>query len=94
MNSDSEDEEILSDIELTAEELAEAEASLAAKHAKSKSTGDIVVPVDVTTETKKVCDYTKEVSMILSFDVYPLASGHGLCHIVRLNSEDFSKFFL
>ena len=54
MNSDSEDEEILSDIELTAEELAEAEASLAAKHAKSKSTGDIVVPIDVTTETKKV----------------------------------------
>ena len=55
MNSDSEDEEILSDIELTAEELAEAEASLAAKHAKSKSTGDIVVPIDETTETKKVC---------------------------------------
>ena len=54
MNSDSEDEEILSDIELTAEELAEAEASLAAKHAKSKSTGDIVVPIDATTETKKV----------------------------------------
>ena len=54
MNSDSGDEEILSDIELTAEELAEAEASLAAKHAKSKSTGDIVVPIDVTTETKKV----------------------------------------
>ena len=54
MNSDSEDEEILSDIELTAEELAEAEASLAAKHAKSKSTGDIVVPIDVTAETKKV----------------------------------------
>lgn len=54
MNSDSEDEEILSDIELTAEELAEAEASLAAKHAKSKSTGDIVVPIDATAETKKV----------------------------------------
>jgi len=57
MNSDSEDEEILSDIELTAEELAEAEASLAAKHAKSKSTGDIVVPIDVTAETKKSKKY-------------------------------------
>ena len=55
MNSDSEDEEILSDIELTAEELAEAEASLAAKHAKAKSSGDIVVPIEPSSETKKVC---------------------------------------
>ena len=52
--SDLENESELSDIELTAEELAEAEASMAARRATAKQTGDILIDLDLESEKTKV----------------------------------------
>ena len=45
--SDIESDVTLSDMELTAEELEEAEASMAARQKSEKSTGDIIIDLDL-----------------------------------------------
>lgn len=57
--SDAESDDVsLSDMELTAEELAEAEASMTArKKDKSKSTGDIIIDLDLEGEKSKKVEY-------------------------------------
>ena len=58
--SDEESDVSLSDMELTAEELAEAEQSMAARRAEKQSKGDIVIDLDLESEKKKVfCSYYK-----------------------------------
>ena len=52
--SDEESDVSLSDMELTAEELAEAEQSMAARRAEKQTKGDIVIDLDLESEKKKV----------------------------------------
>lgn len=60
--SDEESDVSLSDMELTAEELAEAEQSMAARRAEKQIKGDIVIDLDLESEKKKVfCSSDKHV---------------------------------